>query len=241
MGGIIRVGCAGWSIPKAYAEAFPGEGTHLARYARSLNAVEINSSFYRSHRPETYARWAGEVPANFAFAVKVPRAVTHIARLVGFEETMADFLCGVAGLGPKLGVLLVQLPPRLGFDPEVAAAFFGWLRARYKGGVACEPRHPSWFGTEAQELFVHYRVARVAADPVPEGCAREPGGWPGLVYFRLHGSPQIYRSAYELAFLDLLAGRLRAYAAGGVEVWCIFDNTAVGAATGNALFLRERC
>lgn len=241
MQGAIRIGCAGWAIPKAYAAAFPGEGSHLARYARQLDAVEINSSFYRSHRLETYTRWAEEVPEGFSFAVKVPRAVTHVARLVAFEEAMQGFLCEVAGLGPKLGVLLVQLPPSLAFDPEKASVFFAWLRARHEGGVACEPRHPSWFGTEAQEVFVRYRIARVAADPVPEGCSGDPGGWPGLVYFRLHGSPQVYRSAYEPAFLEELAGRLRAYVAAGAEVWCIFDNTAAGAATGNALFLRGRC
>lgn len=241
MAGIIRIGCAGWSIPKAYAAAFPGEGTHLARYARRLNAVEIDSSFYRSHRPETYARWADEVPEGFAFAVKVPRVVTHVARLVGFEGAMEDFLRETAGLGPKLGVLLVQLPPSLVFEQEVAAAFFAWLRARYEGGAACEPRHPSWFTPEAEQLLVRHRLARVAADPVPDGCSGEPGGWPGLIYFRLHGSPQIYRSAYEPAFLEALAGRLRGYAAAGAEVWCIFDNTAAGAAMGNALFLKERC
>jgi uncharacterized protein YecE (DUF72 family) len=239
--GLIRIGTAGWSIPKAYAEAFPGEGTHLERYARRLNATEINSSFYRSHRPETYARWAEAVPPDFAFSVKVPREITHRARLRGFEEALAGFLYEASALGEKLGPLLVQLPPSLAFEPEVAAAFFAWFRARFDRGIACEPRHRSWFSPEADETLWRFRVARVAADPAPEGCSSEPGGWPGLVYFRLHGSPQIYRSAYEPAFLEELAGRLHAASSAGAEVWCIFDNTASGAALGNAVFLRERC
>ena len=76
----IRIGTAGWTVPKAVAHAFPGEGGHLARYAGRLDAVEINSSFYRPHRPATYARWAECVPKDFRFAVKVPRLVTHELR-----------------------------------------------------------------------------------------------------------------------------------------------------------------
>jgi uncharacterized protein YecE (DUF72 family) len=82
----IFIGCAGWSIARAHAQAFPEAGTHLKRYAQLLPAVEINSSFYRPHRPQTYARWAASTPQTFRFAVKLPRAITHTHRLRDSED-----------------------------------------------------------------------------------------------------------------------------------------------------------
>jgi uncharacterized protein YecE (DUF72 family) len=134
----------------------------------------------------------------------------------------------------------VQLPPSLEFDGEVAEAFFAALRRRFGRAVACEPRHASWFGAEADGVLARMRVARVAADPAPAPAAAEPGGWDGLVYRRLHGSPRTYYSAYSEDFIATLAERMRAGAAAGVPAWCIFDNTAAGAATSNALSLLQR-
>jgi uncharacterized protein YecE (DUF72 family) len=230
----IHVGCAGWSIPREYAERFPVRGTHLQRYAQRLPAVEINSSFYRPHRPETYARWAASVPASFQFAVKVPREITHVRRLRDIAAPLDRFLSEIQALGAKLGPLLVQLPPSLRFDPPIVEAFFATLRGRFGGGVVCEPRHASWFSEPAERLLITAQVARVAADPALGPAAAQPGGWPGLVYQRLHGSPEMYALAYSDTYLDTLAGRLRA-AAQATPAWCIFDNTARGAATANAL------
>jgi uncharacterized protein YecE (DUF72 family) len=235
----VRVGCAGWSIPKEHAGHFPEEGSHLARYAQRLPAVEVNSSFYRPHRPSTYARWAVETPEGFAFSVKVPKEVTHQRRLVDADEPLDRFLAETNALGAKRGPLLVQLPPSLAFDAEVVDAFFSALRRRYTGSVTCEPRHPSWFAAEAEWLLVDQEVARVAADPAVVPLAAEPGGWGGLVYYRLHGSPQMYSSAYPTESLDALAKKL-SEAAIAAPTWCIFDNTALGAATADALVVVDR-
>jgi uncharacterized protein YecE (DUF72 family) len=234
------VGCAGWSIPKQHADDFPAGGTHLVRYARRFPAVEIDSSFYRPHRPETYARWAASTPAEFRFAVKLPREITHTRRLADAAAPLARFLGEATQLGEKLGPLLVQLPPSLRFDAGVADAFFDLLRESYAGQVACEPRHPSWFTVEPEQLLDRWRVARVAADPAVVPAAAEPGGWSGLVYYRLHGSPAMYESPYPPAHLDALAPRLARAAARETSAWCIFDNTALGAATADALALMER-
>jgi hypothetical protein len=107
----LRLGTAGWAIPRAVASAFPAEGAGLERYAARFNAVEINASFYRSPRPGTYERWARITPAGFRFAMKAPRTITHHAKLAGCEGAMARFLSEVSGLGEKLGPILVQLPP----------------------------------------------------------------------------------------------------------------------------------
>nr|WP_211112562.1 DUF72 domain-containing protein [Azospirillum sp. SYSU D00513] len=230
----VHLGTAGWGIPKAFADSFPGTGSHLERYARVLPAAEINSSFYRPHKPETYARWAASTPEGFRFAVKVPKLVTHTQRLRDPAAALDRFLGEAGALGDRLGPLLVQLPPGLAFDPAVAPAFFEILRARFQGEVVCEPRHRSWFSDAAERLLIEHRVARVAADPAPVPAAAEPGGWNGLLYLRLHGSPRIYYSPYPPDVLERTAARL-AEEAPRRPVWCIFDNTAEFHATGDAL------
>ncbi len=235
----IRIGTAGWSIPKLSAPAFPADGTHLERTARVMAMTEVNSSFYRPHKPETWARWAASTPPGFRFAVKLPKAISHEARLVGADAALERFLAEAGMLGDRFGPLLVQLPPSLRFDRAVAEDFFALLRARFDGEVVCEPRHASWFTDEADSQLVAHRVARVAADPAPVPGAGEPGGWDGLRYWRLHGSPVIYRSAYGPEVLDALAERLRQEAALR-PVWCVFDNTADFHAVDDALATMER-
>jgi uncharacterized protein YecE (DUF72 family) len=233
---IPRIGTAGWTIPKAHAAAFPSSGSHLARYAQRLNAVEINSSFHRPHRRTTWQRWAATVPDDFAFAVKLPRAITHDQRLAAAGAPLDSFLEQAGGLGAKLRVLLVQLPPSLAFEEPVFLAFLTALRARYDRAVALEPRHPSWFTREVDAVLAAHRIARVAADPARVPAAAAPGGWTGLSYFRLHGAPRVYYSDYRA---DALARYAAAVRRAPGETWCIFDNTALGAATGNALALAE--
>jgi uncharacterized protein YecE (DUF72 family) len=236
----LWIGTAGWSVPSRYAAEVPAGGSHLERYARRLNAVEINSSFYRPHQRKTYERWARSVPAGFRFAVKVPKAMTHEQRLEDCSAPLDRFAAEVAGLGNKLGVLLVQLPPKLEFEKRVADRFFRDLHQRIEVAVACEPRHASWFTPEISDWLAERRVARVAADPVPVSGAGQPGGWNGLAYYRWHGSPRIYYSDYDAAELTALGKRLDAQRHRGNPVWCILDNTASGAALGNALALTVR-
>src|ERR1700733_604079 len=112
----LWVGTAGWSVPSRYAAELPPGGSHLERYARRLDAVEINSSFYRPHQRKTYQRWAWSVPAGFRFSVKLPKAMTHEQRLADCGALLDRFVSEVTGLGDRLGVLLVQLPPQLAFD-----------------------------------------------------------------------------------------------------------------------------
>ncbi len=235
----VRIGCAGWSIPKEHAEQFPDAGSHLERYARRFDGVEINSSFYRPHRPTTYARWAASTPEAFQFAVKAPREITHVRRLVDATEPLERFLREISALGPKLGPLLVQLPPSLAFERETAATFFTRLRERFAQSVACEPRHASWFTTAADQLLVAMEVARVAADPEVVPHASKPGGWEGLIYYRLHGSPRMYYSGYSAEYRAALSSAL-IRAAQAAPLWCIFDNTAEGAATADALDVMRR-
>ena len=233
---LIRIGTAGWAIPRQCAEHFPQDGSGLERYAARFTAVEINSTFYRSHKPQTFARWAGAVPDDFRFAVKIPKKISHELRLMDIGDSLRRFCEEVRDLGPKLGPLLLQLPPSLVYDPVIAKPFFELLRARINHPIVCEPRHPTWFDVEADRLLASYAIARVAADPARVPAAGRPGGDLGFAYYRLHGAPRMYYSAYDCAFVAELADQIRGAAA--KEVWCIFDNTASGAATANALTMQ---
>ncbi|MGH8076737.1 MAG: DUF72 domain-containing protein, partial [Lysobacter sp.] len=172
----IRIGCAGWSILSRHADLFGDGASHLARYATRFDVVEINSSFYRPHRSDTYARWAGVVPAPFRFSVKLPKTITHELRLQKTAKPLDRFAAEVAGLGKKLGGLLVQLPPSLGYDARVASTFFAMLRRRFNVPVACEPRHASWFEPGVESLWQRYDVARAAADLARLPAAAEAAG-----------------------------------------------------------------
>lgn len=231
----VRIGTAGWSIPRQHAEHFASEGAGLERYARLLRCAEINSTFYRSHRLSTYQRWAATVGEDFRFSVKAPKTITHECGLAPTREQMRGFVEEIGHLAPKVGPLLFQLPPRQAFDKAVARRFFEEVREEYPNGDAVlEPRHPSWFSTEAEMLLREFRIARVVADPPPVPEAARPGGDASLVYYRFHGSPRMYYSSYSAAWLERLAAEMLAQTC---DVWCIFDNTASGAALGNALEL----
>ncbi|WP_312793976.1 DUF72 domain-containing protein [Tianweitania sp.] len=233
----LRIGTAGWSVPNAVSDQFPSEGTHLQRYAARLGAAEINSSFYRPHRRATYERWAASVPEDFRFSVKLPKSISHAASNEDQEALIARFSEEVRGLGERLGVLLIQFPPRHAFDSVAANTLFDRLSTAVQCPIACEPRHASWFTPAATDLLVDHRIARVAADPAPVAQADEPGGWSGLRYYRLHGSPVIYRSSYDDQMLARMFDTLVEATTAGAETWCIFDNTASAAATSNALTL----
>jgi uncharacterized protein YecE (DUF72 family) len=236
--GKTRIGCAGWSLPARYRASFPSTGTVLERYAAVLNAVEINSSFYRPHQRATYVRWAESVPHDFRFSVKVPKVITHDRHLKGIAAELKTFLQQVAGLGAKTGGLLVQLPPSLPFNGRVAKAFFERMRGEVSPriSIACEPRHPSWLEPKATELWSQYNINRVGADPPPVPDADHPGTAGRWRYRRMHGSPRMYYDNYDAAALCLLRDGAAA-ASPRVTTWVIFDNTAAEHAVGNALEL----
>jgi uncharacterized protein YecE (DUF72 family) len=235
----VRIGTAGWSIPRAAAVRFESAGTHLERYSRVLHCAEINSSFYRPHAAATYAKWRDSTPPDFRFAVKLPRTITHELKLKDARDPFVTFLAQTDGLAEKRGPILMQLPPSLSFDASVVKRFLAVVRKVYRGPMVCEPRHATWFAPAVASLMAQYEVSRVVADPPPVPAATAPAGWPHVAYFRLHGSPRKYWSRYDETVIATLAMTVRRTAA-TAEVWCVFDNTASGAAIGNAWELRER-
>ena len=180
------------------------------------------------------------MPGQFTFSVKAPKALTHSGGLAVHEAVIERFATEIGGLGRKLAVVLVQMPPSLAFNSPDAAAFFARLCAAVGVRVVCEPRHPTWRGPEAEALLTRWSIARVAADPPRFSGGDVPGGSAAASYFRMHGSPQIYHSEYGAERLGALAQELRLAEVRSTDVWCIFDNTASGCAMADALGLQKR-
>lgn len=227
-----RIGLAGWSEAVSKHRAyFPGTGSGLARYAETFDMVEVNASFYRAVRAETFASWADQTPEDFRFSVKINRAITHAARLSA-NAKLDQALEPMMSLGAKLAAVLIQLPPTLASDPERDAAFLARLRGIYPGMVAWEPRHPSWDDPEPTALLADSGITRVRTEIPEPGSAHAAGG----AYVRLHGTPRRYYSAYSSADLAALAAWLDTASSPRIA---IFDNTASSAGVRNALELTE--
>ena len=236
--GELYSGTAGWANPPTERDHRDSENSHLQHYAAHFNAVEINSSFYRSHARKTYERWCASTPAGFRFSVKAPRSITHEACLKHCRKELHQFLQETAGLGKKLRVILVQTPASLAFDRAVATRFFKSLTDASTARIALEPRHPSWFEPRAEATLSDLNVSRVVADPAKCVGAAEPPQAARLIYYRLHGSPRMYYSAYTDEYLGNLSKEIKALRKQSKEIWCMFDNTARHASWGNALYLQ---
>lgn len=234
--GSIHIGTAGWSIASSHADAFPGGGSHLERYARQLNACEINSSFYRPHRLSTYQRWAASVPLDFRFSVKLPKAISHDARLLNCDAAIEAFLEQISGLGDRLGVILIQLPPSLAVSDAAISALQA-LAHRTATPIALESRHLSWFTAPVTSLMSDSGIALVIADPaIAPPIEQRPR--PRLAYFRLHGTPRIYWSPYDDEQLRYWTQQIDQAAHHVQDIWVVFDNTAAGHALPDALRLQ---
>ncbi|NTF98207.1 DUF72 domain-containing protein [Rhizobium rhizogenes] len=221
------IATAAWSIPKKAADRFAQEGSGLTRYASVFGGVEINSTFYLRHKTSTFARWVASVPDSFRFSVKVHKEITHTRAMKDIAQPFETFCADIAPLADKRGPLLCQLPPSLAFDAAVLDTAFKAIRDIDDGTVVIEARHKSWASPEALDLLKNYAIDRVLADPSRVWPAEAFADPPR--YVRLHGRPKIYYSSYSedeiRSFLKLLAS----------DSWCVFDNTASGAAIENAL------
>jgi len=218
------ISTSGWSYANWRGAFYPRglrSGDWLGYYARHLASVEINATFYRPPRPAMLAGWAEKTPADFVFAVKVWRAISHFKRLRGCDQALADFLERIRPLGAKAGPLLIQLPPRFARDPERLAAFLAMVPRGRR--FAFEFRDPSWHTDEIFELLARHNAAFC---PFELGGARAPRvATADFVYVRLHGPAAPYQGAYTEAALRDWAGWLRARMAEGRDAYVYFDNT----------------
>ncbi|HLS79231.1 MAG TPA: DUF72 domain-containing protein [Nocardia sp.] len=265
--GTIRIGTSGWVYPPWRGVFYPPGLPHrqeLTYLAERMDTVEINGSFYSLQRPSSYLRWAEQTPADFRFAVKGSRFITHMKRLRDPGTALANFFAsGVLALGGRLGPILWQLPPTLSYDPVLLADFFhalprttaaaAELAAGHDDRVehphltvdadrpmrhALEVRHPGFTDPGFPGLLREHDIALVVADTA--------GTFPFLddvtsdfVYVRLHGGEELYVSGYTDEALDMWAARIEHWAENG-DVYVYFDNDAKVMAPRDAIALRKR-
>lgn len=240
----IRVGISGWRYAPWRGVFYPRglpQRLELAYASERLTSVEINGSFYSLQRPESYRAWAEQTPDDFVFSVKGPRFVTHMRKLADVGTPVANFFAsGVLALGAKLGPVLWQLPPNLGFHPDRLAAFFDLLPRSTAAAAALAEQHDerlddrAWTTTDADRPLRHVLEVRHATFETPEFVdllrahdvgvvvADTAGRWPviedvtsDVVYVRLHGDTELYTSGYDDDALDRWAAKVRAWADGG--------------------------
>jgi uncharacterized protein YecE (DUF72 family) len=267
----IRIGISGWTYAPWRGQFYPKglrQREELTYVAQRMNSVEINGSFYSLQRRSSYQTWAASVPPNFEFAVKGGRFITHMKKLGGIETPLANFFAsGVLALGERLGPILWQLPPSLGFNPQRMDAFFTSL-PRTAGAAAeiaaghdhrvpedhaqlttehpghplrhvVEVRHETFRSADFYALLRRHQIGLVLAD--------NPGKWPiieeptaDLMYVRLHGHEELYASGYSDDALDEWASKVRRWSQAGQDVYVYCDNDAKVRAPYDAMGLMAR-
>jgi uncharacterized protein YecE (DUF72 family) len=233
----LFVGISGWNYPEWQDGFYAGVPRRrwLEHYASHFAAVEVNATFYRQLKPETVRRWHDATPADFRFAIKGHRFITHIKRLKDAADPLRRQRDVAAPLGGKLRVVLWQAPAALARDLPLLEGFARTLQAWPEVRHVIELRHRSWFDDASAACLAAHGLGAAISD-----AARWPR-WDlvtsGLAYLRLHGRPQTYASAYDDQALGAWAAQVRAWRAAGSEVHVYFDNTMAGAAPADAVRL----
>lgn len=267
--GEIRVGISGWSYAGWRGDFYPRglpQRRELAYAAERMTSIEVNGSFYSLQRPSSYVAWRDATPPGFVLAVKGGRFITHMKRLRGVEAPLANFFAsGVLALGDKLGPLLWQLPGSLQYDADLLDGFYRLLPRTTAEAAALavqhdhrlggdrvwtaagpdrpvrhvlEFRHPSFCSEESVAQMREHGIGCVIADtagkfPQAEAVTSD------VVYVRLHGHAELYRSGYPPELLDDWAARCRQWAR-AADVFVYFDNDAAGHAPHDAMALLDR-
>jgi uncharacterized protein YecE (DUF72 family) len=244
--GRVRVGCSGWQYQHWRGEFYPAglpQARWFAHYALTFDTVEINNSFYRLPPAETFAKWREQAPKRFVYAVKASRFLTHMKKLKDPEEPLHRFYSQAWHLGPQLGPILYQLPPRWPVDVERFEIFLRAVRRvsrllHIRAPHVVEFRDPSWYDDRVFALMKQHKVALCLHDM--EGSATDKIVIGPLVYVRYHFGTKKYGGRYDDRRLEAWADWLAERAAGGTDVYAYFNNDTGGHAPRDAVRLRSR-
>jgi uncharacterized protein YecE (DUF72 family) len=232
----VLIGTSGWQYKDWRGAFYPaglGQGRWLEHYAGHFRTVEVNNAFYRLPEARTFEGWASRTPTDFVVAVKASRYLTHIKRLKDPAEPVARFVDRARHLGPKLGPVLLQLPPNLQIDLDSLAEALSRFPSDWK--LAVEFRHDSWFVDETYQLLEGNRAALCLADsPRRKTPVRRTAGWG---YVRFHEGKASPRPCYGEKALDTWAGALSELFQGDEEVYAFFNNDPRGCAVRDARLL----
>ncbi len=240
----VYIGTSGWSY-KHWRHLFYPQGIKAAGwlryYAGHFRTTEINSSFYRVPSADTVATWAATVPPGFRFCPKMSRYLTHMKKLREPEEPLSRFFTAMAPLAGKMGPVLLQLPPNLGFQESGATQFFDKLAHNHpEHHFVLEARHPAWLEPAAQRLLQRWGIGWVIAQ---SGIDWPYAEWITAthIYLRFHGPAQLYASSYSDEQLQGFAEKIMGWQAQGHQVWAFFNNDIHGYAPKDAARLALFC
>jgi uncharacterized protein YecE (DUF72 family) len=232
----IHIGTSGWNYDHWREVFYPKDrpkSKWLEFYTQHYQTVELNASFYRLPKPQTFENWREKTPDKFVWAVKANRYITHIKRINDVQEPLEKFFSAADCLREKLGPVLFQLPPNLSFDETVLCSLCETLPDNHR--YALEVRHPSWEQPRAIDILRHYNIALCISDTA--------GRYPYIeedtatfIYIRLHGSKKLYTSEYTEEELRAYAQKIRDWSK---DVYVYFDNDYGGYAIKNARRLKE--
>ena len=231
-----RIGTSGWNY-KHWKEIFYPAKVSVSKwldfYAYHFDAVEVNATFYRFPKIETFDSWHEKTPANFLWAVKASKFITHTKRLKDSKEPIERLYNSIDRLKEKLGPVLFQLPPNLPFDKELLTSFCENLKSNHQHVL--EIRHPSWSDTQVFEILKQHNIAFCISDtagryPYHEVITAD------FLYIRLHGSKKLYASEYTEEELQKWAQKIKNW---NIQVYIYFDNDFQGFAIKNAKRLKE--
>lgn len=231
---MLYVGTSGWVYSHWRGPFYPAdllEREWLEFYAKNFSAVELNTSFYHLPREKTFQGWYARTPANFVFAVKGPRFITHMKKLKDCREPLTNLLKAASNLKGKLGPIFFQLSPSFKVDKDRLRSFLEFLPTNPKGLFAFEFRHPSWFSEDIYSILRRANCALVASDtpryPYEEIQTAD------FMYFRLHGRERLYASRYTREQLKKYVKKIKKWRKVG-DVFVFFDNDANANAVSNA-------
>lgn len=231
-----KIGTSGWNY-RHWKELFYPSGLPVSKwldfYSMHFTTVEVNSTFYRLPKPETFERWHDGSPQNFIWALKASRFITHIKRLKDCRDSLEILYSRASRLKNKLGPILFQLPPNLIFDNDTVSVFCKQLDQSYRH--VFEIRHPSWVENNFFEILKAHNIAFCISDtagryPYNENLTSD------FIYIRLHGGKKLYSSEYSESELQEWANKIRGW---GLEGYIYFDNDFSGFAVKNAKRLQE--
>ncbi len=229
----IRIGTSGWHYPHWRGHYYPPDlptDKWLAWYARDFDCVEVNNTFYQLPSAETIAHWCEQTPETFMFTVKASRLITHLKKLKDCQSPLAVFLERITLLGPRLGPILFQLPPRWHINLPRLESFLQLLPNHYQ--YSFEFRDPSWHRPEVYDLLRSHQIGwclfDLAGQQAPEIITSN------LVYVRLHGPGAAYSGSYDTVVLERWAAKILGWASAGRHVHVFFDNDQAGYAVINA-------
>lgn len=240
----IHIGTSGWSYKHWKNDFYPAsvkQKDWLSYYTDHFDITEINGSFYRLPSEETITNWMNTVPENFLFCPKFSRYLTHMKKLRDPEEPLERFFNIFKPMQKQMGPVLLQLPPMLRFDYDIADYFFRLLSRNYgKYQYVIEVRHPTWLQDEALTLLAKYEIGIVISQsgnrfPYTEMITATN------IYVRFHGPEALYASTYSDTDLQHFAKKFRQWRKEGHQVWAFFNNDIHGYAPKDALRLIHYC